>query len=962
MDGIQCLYTNTDVLNNKLEEIMTFVDTRNIKIIAITEILPKNRGNDVDFKPDYVIPGFVCLTNYEGRGVALFIRENIDYVHLKEYDEIFSPSIVCKIKAPNEPDEQIIFMLCYRSPNSDDKVNESLNTLITNVNNKYTKNKVIITGDFNFPEINWEKEVCDKNESHRASKFLSCVHKNYLNQVVRSPTHYRGTQNPTLIDLILSNDDDPIQNLYFHPPFGSSHHLVLTFTINTPTTQKTACITPKKQFHKGDYESMRSYVAKSDEEWDKVMSDDKSLEDWSDTLVKTLDTVTALFIPEKCFNNPNKIQRNFHAPQTMLSALQMKRKAFKQYKKYPTIYNYNTYKYYRNKVKSEVKKAKRTKEMKVAKEAKLNPKVLFQYISSKNKTRDKIPDLDKEDGTQTRSDTEKVNLLSEYFKSVYTTEDMTNMPEFPPKTKNILSTINISEEGVFKALKALNPNKSPGPDRIHPRVLKELAKELKYPICKLFNRSISEGKSPVDWKEAEVRPIFKKGKKTTPGNYRPVSLTSVMCKLLEGFIRQALYQHLVDNELLAKEQFGFCKGRTCISQLLVTLSDWLTELDNKTPVDAAYLDFRKAFDSVPHQRLMTKLKGYGIDGNIYRWIEDFLTDRTQFVAINGIKSERGMVTSGVPQGSVLGPTLFIYFINDLPSVTQCPNKIFADDTKAHKGIHKHEDSEILQTAINSMVKWSIKWQLGFNGEKCVMLHLGKNNPNHKYTIMQDNNIIDLKVTTCEKDLGVFIDPLLTYNDHMTKQVKKARGVAAMIFKSIISRSSDILIPLFTALVRPNIEYANVIWSPYKKKDISFIEKVQKHYTKKISGLSSLSYEERLRKLDLPSLAYRRVRGDLIETYKIVHEIYDPLTTNTLFAIDTNNKTRNHCYKLTKPRFNTTTYQHFFTNRVITAWNSLPTDVVTADSLNVFKNKLDKCLHEYRYCSDIETSQVRCGRV
>ena len=150
MDGIQCLYTNTDVLNNKLEEIMTFVDTRNIKIIAITEILPKNRGNDVEFKPDYVIPGFVCLTNYEGRGVALFIRENIDYVHLKEYDEIFSPSIVCKIKAPNEPDEQIIFMLCYRSPNSEDKVNESLNTLITNVNNKYTKNKVIITGDFNF--------------------------------------------------------------------------------------------------------------------------------------------------------------------------------------------------------------------------------------------------------------------------------------------------------------------------------------------------------------------------------------------------------------------------------------------------------------------------------------------------------------------------------------------------------------------------------------------------------------------------------------------------------------------------------------------------------------------------------------------------------------------------------------------------------------------------------------------
>ena len=274
--------------------------------------------------------------------------------------------------------------------------------------------------------------------------------------------------------------------------------------------------------------------------------------------------------------------------------------------------------------------------MKVAKEVKTNPKALFRYIASKNKSKEKIPDLDKGDGTYTENDAEKVNLLSDYFKSVYTTEDTSNIPEVSADLKSKLSNITITQEQILIALQSLNPNKSPGPDKVHPKILKELSEQLQYPVWKLFNRSLKEGRIPRRWKIAEVRPIFKKGSKTTPGNYRPVSLTSVLCKLLEGFIRHALYEHLVENKLLAKEQFGFCKGRTCTSQLLVTISEWLTDLDNDIPVDCAYLDFRKAFDSVPHQRLLAKLKGYGIHGNILNWIDDFLKNRTQYVAINDV--------------------------------------------------------------------------------------------------------------------------------------------------------------------------------------------------------------------------------------------------------------------------------------------------------------------------------------
>ena len=197
-----------------------------------------------------------------------------------------------------------------------------------------------------------------------------------------------------------------------------------------------------------------------------------------------------------------------------------------------------------------------------------------------------------------------------------------------------------------------------------------------------------------------------------------------------------------------------------VSQLLVTIDEWFSYLDKKIPVDAAYLDFRKAFDSVPHKRLLYKLNKYGIKGNILKWIESFLSDRTQFVNVNNNLSDKAPVLSGVPQGSVLGPCLFLYYINDLPEVIKCLIKLFADDSKAYQPIKTMLDNKLLQHSINDLVKWTEKWLLKFNNEKCKILHLGKNNPKFKYHIKQGDLITDLQETISEKDLGVFIDPYL----------------------------------------------------------------------------------------------------------------------------------------------------------------------------------------------------------
>ena len=334
------------------------------------------------------------------------------------------------------------------------------------------------------------------------------------------------------------------------------------------------------------------------------------------------------FIPMiKFSNNSNNKKHAFHAPQTLLDKIHLKRTAWKRYKQHPTFVNKKVYLKYNNQVRWLSRAAKCTIEKLIAKEAKTNPKLFFQYVNSKLKPREKVSSLLKEDGSLTENDLEKAELLNSFFGSVFTKEDVNNVPVFNIDNDVCIDNIVLTISDMEKALSSLKICKSPGPDGIHPWLLKELSKELSLPLKLLFDLTLLKGKIPKKWKEAEVRPLFKEGSKTSPGNYRPVSLTSVVCKVIESFIRKAIYDHFVNNDLLSVEQYGFCKGRSCTTQLLNSLFDWLSFLDKDIPVAVVYLDFRKAFDTVPHERLLSKLKGYGVTGKILNWIQDFLSER-----------------------------------------------------------------------------------------------------------------------------------------------------------------------------------------------------------------------------------------------------------------------------------------------------------------------------------------------
>ena len=237
---------------------------------------------------------------------------------------------------------------------------------------------------------------------------------------------------------------------------------------------------------------------------------------------------------------------------------------------------------------------------------------------------------------------------------------------------------------------------------------------LSKPLARVFNLSLKEGVVPFEWKEANIIPLFKKGSRNKSENYRPASLTSVICKLLERLAKDNMVDFFVKHELLNSSQHGFLKARSCLTNMLCFLEEITKWIDEGSPVDIIYLDFQKAFDKLPHQRLLLKLKAHGIGDSITDWIEQWLTDRRQRVVVDGEVSNRKSVLSGVPQGSVLGPILFLIYIDDLDeSITSNVLKL-ADDTKLFRKVNTDGDKQHLQNDLDRLVKWSEKWQMLFN--------------------------------------------------------------------------------------------------------------------------------------------------------------------------------------------------------------------------------------------------------
>ena len=997
---LKVYYTNCRSVRNKMDLLKGISCVEKPDIIALTETWLNSAGRD--FKTEFEIEGYnVFNKDREGRnggGVAIFVRDSLSsYVNTKIRSDDGNETLWVEIINGRD---KLLLGCIYRPPD----LSRHKSALILNELSEAAKYKnVVIMGDFNYRDIDWDNNVGGSIDSE---EFVNVVSDSFLKQLVNHPTRELN-----VLDLLFTTNETLVSNLEVGGRLGNSDHEEIRYNINWETRQSNENKVMMPDFRKANYPQLKRHLrdylnvgirgesgvkpgqvggvkglggengqfpnetadsqvgsghevmgsghegqgklvinyertsqqeGESDQgnlEISNFVIDMPSVEEDYGNFIQILSSGQNRYIPNR------KIRPSFNNnPRWMTTRLKhligVKREVYKKMRN-GEVELRNRYNTLARLVKSLTRKAKRQYELKVATNVKSNPKGFFQLY--KTKTRDRIGPL-KEGEALLESSKDMSEALNQYFVSVFTQEDVDLIPEadsvYTGESSNKLINIKISRDDVLGEINKLSATKSPGPDEVYPKLIKECKDIISLTLTDIFNKSLDTGEVPTLWKQANVVPIFKKGDKSQMSNYRPISLTSVIGKMLESIIARVIRGHLDLHDLINDSQHGFTKGKSCLTNLLSFYKTVYQAADSDSNYDVIYLDFSKAFDRVPHERLLRKIKAHGIEGKVYNWIKAWLSNRKQRVVINGEKSGWGDVISGVPQGSVLGPLLFIMYINDLDNGVNSDISKFADDTKIGRLINLQNDIDQLQRDLDTMHEWAIKWQMAFNADKCSILHVGRNNEANDYTL----NGIGLRKIASEKDLGVIVSDDLRPRKQCISARNRANRVLGFIARSVTNKTAEVILRLYLTLVRPHLDYAVQFWSPYYRMDINRLESIQRRMTKMIYNFRSLSYEERLKRLGLHSLERRRIRGDLIEVYKWIKGFNKGDISKVLIVSD-QGRTRSNGYKLDKFRFNREIGRNWFTNRVVDEWNGLSGHVVGAESISSFKRRLDKFMDE-----------------
>ena len=579
----------------------------------------------------------------------------------------------------------------------------------------------------------------------------------------------------------------------------------------------------------------------------------------------------------------------------------------------------------------------------ISPDSKSNPKRFWAFINSKKCDSSGVSPLKSSDGITYTEGMAKANILNKQFSSVFTNEDTTNIPEKGHCPYPSMTNIVISPAGVKKLLDGLDPHKATGPDGIPSRLLKTLSDELTPILTTLYQASVQQGVIPDEWKAANVTAIFKKGERNKACNYRPISLTSISCKVLEHIVCSSIMAHLDRNHILTDAQHGFRKRRSCITQLILCTEDLMKGIDKGEQQDVILLDFSKAFDKVPHARLLHKLQYYGIHNHTLDWIQDFLHDRSQQVVLEGCTSETVCVTSGVPQGSVIGPLLFLLYINDLPDCVSSTTttRLFADDCLLYRKIKTQEDARKLQEDLDSLQRWEADWLMDFNPQKCKAMSV----TNKRKPVQQTYNIHheSLEKVTSAKYLGVTMQQNMKWNNHINQLSKKANSTRAFLQRNLRSCPRHVKILCYKTLLRPILEYGCEIWDPSTQANIQKLEMIQRRYARFVYSdyRYSSSVAAMLTRLQWPSLQERRAQYKVYMIHRMVNSLVD--TPSNVYLIPVTRASaslRGHSQRFQVPFARTQTYQTSFFPHAIRLWNSLPESTICT-SPDHFKQEVQR---------------------
>ena len=871
--------------------------------------------------------------------------------------------------------EKLFIGVVYRPPNNPIRKSTSnmfqnallaLNCSINTVSNDSTVPDIIIGGDFNLPHANWKKNIINPGVSTEELVMIKMLEEfgndHFLIQHVEFPTHRDGNT----LDLILTNNDCLIQSIYGTKPLQSiSHHEI----INVSTQYKfkgankkvkggnvVSYLSPFNDLNFHEENIDWNFIKNKFEvvNWDNEFYN-LGPQEILDKLYKLCYHIVKEHIPKrikKHNQNSSKIPRDRRN-------LMRRRSRINKTLLY-VCSNERIEKLKSELVKIEVaiqkslSKYALTQESKAINSIKRNPKYFFSYVKKFSKVKSKIGPLLKEDNEHTADPKEMADLLGKQYRKVF------SKPSEIPINPGILfadnkvwnlKDIQFSVEDIIREINNTPTSSSSGPDGL-PIILLQKCPSLALPLHIFWFKCWNEEVTVQSLKEPIIIPIHKGGSKEVPANYRPISLTSHVVKIFEKIIRRRIVEYVETNGLFNPTQHGFRLGRSCLSQLLQQYDRILSYLEEGANVDVVYIDFAKAFDKVDFNTLLFKIAKLGIGGKLGRWLHSFLTNRTQRVLVNGVLSDSSNVLSGVPQGSVLGPLLFLILISDIDEgLFISILSSFADDTRLIAAVTNVLQASGLQTDLESVYEWAKENKMEFNDTKFEVLRLWLYDDSLKHCTnytSSTGSIIPEKEFV--KDLGVLMSNDGNFTEHINKVVTTVKKIVAWILRTFVCRSSEVMLTLWKTLVLPHIEYASQLWSPSQKGLVQKLEVLQWSFLRKIKSNGKYDYWELLKRYRLYSLERRRERYRAIYIWKILEGMVPNFETNGEIVSHTNNKRLGRMSAMrinilnSQPKVRMLRDSSFSCNSVKT-FNALPKYIrdTTKCTTEAFKTQLDNFL-------------------
>lgn len=851
-------------------------------------------SDDHAFPPGYNI--YRKDRESRGGGVAVLIKRSIEAVFV---DNPFGLECAC-LRLSCWGFSFILYAL-YRPPDAGiDYVAKLRDHML-----QFQNSKIILIGDFNFPGVNWERFQTDYESNKQIHILFDIMLTHDLIQLVKEPTRVNATSS-SVLDLVFVHRDFRESTVTVEKGL-SDHHLVCTSLPLGRSVSTDKCSS----------RSFKDYSQANDECIIEHL--ESSLDDFDG------DDVCALWnkfkeMCQHCVQNfvPNKRKRVYkHTPWVTRKIIHLKRR-IKRLKK----------RHVQSPVVEEIKNTL-AREVRGSKDyyfktllpnfIKNDPSKFWNYISEKKKPVKEIVV-----GGSVISDPQAIaQHFNQYFQSVFSDSCACMLAHTAVYRPSDVGFISYS--GVLSMLLNLNTKKSCGPDSIPNIFLRRYAESLAKFLVVLFRTSLMYGELPEDWKIALVVPIFKKGDRLCFQNYRPISLTSSCCKLMEHIVATRILEYLNDHNILTGFQHGFRKGYSTVTQLVTVFHSFAHTLDNTGQIDAIFLDFSKAFDKVPHDKLILKMRNIGLPEILVTWVANYLTNRKQLVIIDGIGSGYLDVTSGVPQGSVLGPLLFILYINDIVNeiTTGVQIRLFADDAVLFRDVSCCADQCELNTNLTNILEWCKNWGMVLNADKTLYLRITRKKVPYDYQYTLGTS--PLKQVTSHKYLGVTLTSNLSWNLHIDNICSSAFRKLCFLKHKLRNSPSNVKLLSYFTFIRPKLEYACIVWDPYTNHNIRKIERIQRKAVRFIYSKYSRtdSPSQIMLANKIPSLESRRkcFRLDFLSSLSKGALSIDP--SPFLSPLQTR-PTRHHNPNAFAPYFAATdTFKYSFFPRTIQEWNELP---------------------------------------